>query len=194
MTNRESIVSFLDANVLYPNLMRDILLEAAKLRLFNFRWSHNIRQELLRAYRRQNSDRKSRRFEQHTLRLMDLYFRRLMISGYEYLLPDIHLPDPDDRHVLAAAIHARCDYLVTQNLRDFPAPVCGQYGIEAIHPDEFLLVLLSREQARLLESARTCRMRMKNPSMAVQQYLDALRRANLPNFADALRFHAHRLA
>ena len=194
MTNHESPVALLDTNILYPNLMRDILLEAAKLRIFNFRWSRNIRQELLRAYRRQNSDRMSRRFEEHTLRLMDVYFRRLMISGYEYLLPDIHLPDPDDRHVLAAAIHANCDYLVTQNLRDFPAPVCAQFGIEVVHPDNFLLILLARQQDILLESARTCRMRMKNPPMDAQEYLAALRRANLPNFADALRFHTRRLA
>ena len=55
-------------------------------------------------------------------------------------------------------------------------------------------MLLARQQEELLESLRTCRMRMKNPPMDAQEYPAALRRANLPNFADALQAHAHRLA
>ena len=57
---------------------------------------------------------------------------------YESLIPSLDLPDPDDRHVLAAAIVGRCDVIVPQNLKDFPANVLDRYGIDKQHPDEFL--------------------------------------------------------
>ncbi len=65
-----------------------------------------------------------------------------LVTGYEELIEGLRLPDPDDRHVLAAAIRARADVIVTCNLRDFPADALSPYGIEAQHPDEFIMNLL----------------------------------------------------
>jgi len=61
------------------------------------------------------------------------------VTGYEDLIPGLHLPDPGDRHVLAAAIRGRADVIVTMNLKDFPDAVLNSFGIEAQHPDEFIL-------------------------------------------------------
>lgn len=58
-----------------------------------------------------------------------------LVNGYEYLIPSIHLPDPDDRHVVAAAIHSRCDAIVTANLEDYPSEALAPFNLEAIHPD-----------------------------------------------------------
>jgi len=74
--------------------------------------------------------------------LMDQHATDALVTGYEELIDGLHLPDPDDRHVLAAAIRGRADVIVTCNLKDFPAGALKSYGIEAQHPDEFLLNLL----------------------------------------------------
>ena len=59
-------------------------------------------------------------------------------NGYESLIPALELPDPNDRHALAAAIVGRCDVIVTRNLRHFPEETLAYYGTDALHPDDFL--------------------------------------------------------
>jgi hypothetical protein len=73
---------------------------------------------------------------------MDQHAVDALVTGYEDLIPGLQLPDPDDRHVLAAAIRGHADVIVTINLRDFPSDSIGAFGIEAQHPDEFILHLL----------------------------------------------------
>ena len=65
------------------------------------------------------------------------------LPGYEDLIEGLHLPDPDDRHVLAAAIRGRTDVIVTANVRDFPPEILTPFEIEAQHPDEFVMHLLT---------------------------------------------------
>jgi PIN domain len=72
---------------------------------------------------------------------MNAHVRDCLVTGYEDLIPALDLPDPDDRHVLAAAIRGRADVIVTCNLADFQADQLAHYGIEARHPDDFLLSL-----------------------------------------------------
>ena len=69
---------------------------------------------------------------------MDSHTRDCLVTGYEALIPSVELPDPDDRHVLAAAIIGRCDVIVTQNVKDFPEISLAPYAIDVQHPDEFL--------------------------------------------------------
>jgi len=69
---------------------------------------------------------------------MDRSTRDCLVTGYEGLIPAFELPDPDDRHVPAAAIVGRCDVIVTQNLKDFPGTALEPYGMDVQHPDEFL--------------------------------------------------------
>jgi hypothetical protein len=60
------------------------------------------------------------------------------VSGYERLVPAIELPDPDDRHVVAAAIRAKAQVIVTFNEKDFPAAVLEEIDLATQHPDTFL--------------------------------------------------------
>jgi hypothetical protein len=68
---------------------------------------------------------------------MDKHAVDALVTGYEDLIPGLQLPDPDDRHVLAAAIRGHADVIVTMNLRDFPSDTIGSFGIEVQHPDEW---------------------------------------------------------
>lgn len=68
-----------------------------------------------------------------TKNLMNANVRDCLVTGYEALIPTLELPDPDDRHVLAAAIRSSSRVIVTFNLNDFPVQALAPYGVEATH-------------------------------------------------------------
>jgi len=99
----------------------------------------------------------------------------------------LHLPDLDDRHVLAAAIRGRADVIVTCNLRDFPADALRAYGIEAQHPDEFILNLLDLAPGVVAGAARDHLASLRNPPKTVEEYLDTLEAQGLTQTVSVLR-------
>jgi predicted nucleic acid-binding protein len=134
MNQTPVITAFLDANVLYPALLRDILLRLASQNLFHARWSKQVHDEWMAALMRDRPDISSARMER-TRHLMDTHFKDALVEGYEHLIEKITLPDPDDRHVLTAAIHGGARIIVTTNLRDFPETALAGFDVEAMHPD-----------------------------------------------------------
>ncbi|PJF38033.1 MAG: PIN domain-containing protein, partial [Phototrophicales bacterium] len=117
-----SDVALLDANVLYPAPIRDILLQLAVEDVFWGRWTADIHEEWIEALLR-NEPHRERVALERTRDLMNQATRDALITGYEALINCLELPDPNDRHVLAAAIVGRCDVIVTQNLQDFPTEI-----------------------------------------------------------------------
>lgn len=103
------------------------------------------------------------------------------------LIPGLQLPDPNDRHVLAAAIRGQANVIVTMNLRDFPADTLGPFGLEAQHPDEFILHLLDLAPALVLAAAESHRQSLKNPPRTIDEYLETLERQGLVQSASSLR-------
>jgi len=103
------------------------------------------------------------------------------------LIPGLQLPDPNDRHVLAAAIRGRADVIVTANLRDFPTEILAEFGIEAQHPDEFALHLLDLAPGIVTEAARNHRESLKNPPKTIDEYLNALESLGLTQTVSVLR-------
>ena len=171
-------VAFLDASVLYPAPLRDLLLELAVSDFYRARWSDAVHDEWIRALQRRRPDIPATRLER-TRRLMDAHVRDALVSGFEKLIPAIRLPDPDDRHVVAAATRGEADIIVTANLKDFPASVLAAHGIEAQHPDGFLVRLYRESPDRFVEALERVRTRLRNPPISHEQHLDALRRAGL---------------
>ncbi|HET8777239.1 MAG TPA: hypothetical protein VFN76_06225 [Candidatus Limnocylindria bacterium] len=110
-----------------------------------------------------------------------------MVSGHEGLIDGLELPDPDDRHVLAAAIRAGAQGVVTFNLRDFPAEVLAAYEVEAIHPDDFVLDLLDLRPAAVATAVQEQARALKNPPMTPDRVLDILRRNGLVQSVAKLR-------
>ncbi|MEQ8849158.1 hypothetical protein [Botrimarina sp.] len=100
------------------------------------------------------------------------------------------LPDPGDRHVLAAAIRTRASVIVTFNLDDFPASSLAKYGLEAEHPDEFITHLLGLNPAAVCGAAKAQRAALKNPPKTVDEFLDALAKQRLPETVSRLRLFA----
>lgn len=170
--------ALLDANVLYPAPLRDLLLQLAVTDLFRARWTADIHREWIEALLR-NEPTRDRTALERTRDLMDKATRDCLVEGYHALIPALTLPDPDDRHVLAAAIAGRCDVIVTQNLADFPAEALAPFGIDMQHPDEFLVNHLHLAPGLFCASVRKVRARLRNPPYSVENYLGTLTQIGL---------------
>lgn len=175
-----------DACVLYPAPLRDFLMWLAITDLFRARWSNMIHDEWINNLMKNRSDLKREDLER-TRKLMNESVRDSLVSGFEHLIHAVSLPDPDDRHVVAAAIHAGADLIVTFNLKDFPAEALRPYNIEARHPDDFIFDLLDLHPALVLHAAANHRRTLKKPPKTPDEYLDVLRRQGLTQTVGILR-------
>lgn len=173
-----NFTAFLDASVLYPAPLRDLLLELAVADLYRAKWSDAVHEEWIGAVLRTRPDLTHAQLER-TRNLMNAYTRDALVADFEPLIEILELPDPNDRHVLAGAIKGRADLIVTANLKDFPAAALDRWGIEAQHPDEFLVHQFHLSEPAFLQAVRTVRLRLKNPPKTVEDYLDTLRAQGL---------------
>ena len=115
------------------------------------------------------------------------------MTGYEPLIATLTLPNPNDRHVLAAAIHGSASVIVTANLKDFPATVLAPHNIVAQHPDTFMRALFDADPQSAVTAFAADRAGMANPPMTVVEYLTALEAHDLPQTVAALRAVADQL-
>ncbi len=167
-----------DACVLYPAPLRDFLLRLAMTELFRARWTDHIHDEWIGGVLGNRQDITAEQLER-TRQLMNQAVPDCLVTGYEELIDSLELPDPDDRHVLAAAIRCQAGVIVTFNLDDFPADIIGRYGIEAQHPDEFIGHLLDLDPGAVGNVARLQRQALKNPPKSPEEFLDTLLRQGL---------------
>lgn len=175
-----------DACVLYPFSLRDLLIELAGIGLFRAKWSEMINEEWVSNLCSKYRDLKPERL-QKTVRLMNQAVQDANISGFEALIPELSLPDPNDNHVLAAAIRGKVNIIVTFNLKDFPQEYLGNFEIEAQHPDEFIGNLLEFEYSRVCMCLKMIRQRLKNPAYSASALLDRYEKLGLVQTAAALR-------
>jgi predicted nucleic acid-binding protein len=179
------IIAVYDANVLYPAALRDFLIRLARSGLVGARWSNRIHDEWIRNLLVDRPDLTPDQLER-TRRLMDAAVPGAVVEGFERHIPNIVLPDPDDRHVVAAAIEAEAAVIVTFNSKDFPRRVIAQYGIEVSAPDAFVLELLARDPEAVYAVARAHRSQLRKPPMTAAEYLTQLSRAGLKKAAESL--------
>jgi len=179
------LIVLYDACVLYPAPLRDLLMWLGLSGRFRARWSRAIHEEWKRNLLRNRPDLTRERLDR-TSDLMDTAIADCLVDGYEDLIADLSLPDPDDRHVLAAAIQGDASVIVTFNLRDFPHDVLASFGIEALHPDDFIMKLFVRDAAAVISAAQYQRAQLVLPPIDVDRYLDILRAQGLPKTAQAL--------
>ena len=175
-----------DACVLYPAPLRDLLMRLALTDRFRARWSDAIHDEWIRNLRKQRPELDPAALEK-TRTLMNSSVRDSLVEGFEHLIPAIDLPDPGDRHVVAAAIHAGASLIVTFNLKDFPPEALKPYNLAALHPDDFIVDLLDLHLASVLEAAAHHRRSLKNPPKSINEYLDTLQAQGLTQSVAVLR-------
>jgi hypothetical protein len=118
---------------------------------------------------------------------MDTHVPDAKVHDYEDLVNALELPDPNDRHVLAAAIRAHADAIVTFNARDFPAEVLLPYSIEIIYPDDFVLSQLQLSPGTVCQALRSQRQALKNPPKGRDEFLAILQKQQLLQTVSELR-------
>jgi predicted nucleic acid-binding protein len=174
---RGDIVAILDACVLLPASLRDTLLRLAETpRLYIPKWSDQIWAEVTRNLksRRKLSPEKIA----HLTEQVQGHFPEAQVGGYEKIAV-LMTNHPKDRHVVAAAVRARAQVIVTLNLRDFPLSSLEEWDIEALHPDEFLMDLYALDPVLVAS-------RLHDQAAGIGQTLpDLLKtlRIGVPNFA-----------
>ena len=175
-----------DACVLYPAPLRDLLMHLALADIYRACWSEMIHDEWTRNVLASRPDLQPDQLKR-TRQLMNSHVRDSLVTGFEYLIPSFNLPDPDDRHVAAAAVHSGASLIVTFNLKDFPAEQLSHHNLAAQHPDNFIADLLNLYPEVVLESVKNHRRSLKNPSKSVDDYLDTLLAQGLNQSVATLR-------
>lgn len=167
-----------DASVLYPAPLRDLLIHLALSDLFRAKWTEEIHQEWIRNLLANRRDLTVEQLER-TRDLMNRAVPDCLVEDYLPLLPHLTLPDPNDRHVLAAAIWARASVIVTYNRKDFPKSALRRYGVVALHPDDFIQGLLALDTPKVLEALRKQRQNLKHPPVTAEELLETLENQGL---------------
>ena len=140
----------LDACVLVPIALADTLLRVAEKGLYRPQWTDRILSEAQAAIEEIHPGIDvSKRFAG-----MREAFDDSLITGWEDLEGGLSLPDEDDRHVVAAAIKGGAQAIITANLADFPTAALGPLGLEAVHPDDFVLDQLDLSPPTILQVIR----------------------------------------
>lgn len=187
-TSQMTACVLIDACVLYPTVLRELVLGVAGQGLFTPLWSPRILGEWQHAAARLGPDGA-------VIAAGEIALLRARWPGAEVADADIaragrdfdtDLPDPDDSHVLAAAIAGGASAILTQNLRDFPARRLAPHGVQAIHPDPFLLDLWRRAPAAVGGVVAHVQAEAERISGRTQPLRTLLRRSRLPRLAKAL--------
>lgn len=175
-----------DACVLYPAPLRDLLMHLALTDLYRAKWTEEIHNEWMKNVLAARQDLTRDQLER-TRNLMNSSVRDCLVTGYEFLIPTLQLPDDNDHHVLAAAIRSQSSVILTFNLKDFPADELEKFDVEALHPDEFISDLIDLNPARVLAAVARHRQSLKNPPKTTDEYLDTLLQQGLPETVSQLR-------
>ncbi len=182
----------LDACVLYPPSLRDLLMRLAVAGAYTPRWTEVIHAEWIRNVLADNPSVTPAQLDR-TRRLMNQTLTTSVVSGYEAHIRTLSLPDPNDRHVLAAAIEAQAPLIVTFNLSDFLNAILRTYGAQAVHPDEFLVCLFDEDTTLFLQIVQMHRASLHNPPKDAVGYVQTLRANRLKELALRLEAGLSRL-
>lgn len=187
MAGHSRYTALLDACVLFPMATCDALMSVAVTGIFAAKWTRRIEDEWMRNLAELKGvvpEAFERRRDAMRRACPDW---EVEVEAWVSLVDCIKLPDEDDRHVLAAAVAGHTDCIVTSNLKDFPASALGPLGIEAIHPDDFLVAQLELDPLHVLPAFKKMRARLKDPESTPEVFAAAMERNGLTQTAAYLR-------
>jgi PIN domain len=185
-------IAVYDACVLYPFHLRNLLVQCGADRLVDARWTDAIHDEWIHNLAANTQNLSIQRLTE-TRDLMKRVLPTADVTGYEKHIPQLALPDPGDRHVLAAAIAGRASNIVTWNLADFPAKALAPHHVSAQNPDDFLMDLYAAAPDAVIAVAENARKNLKKTAPTVTEFIHALERQKLTRFATLLRDHDKKL-
>lgn len=183
MVGQGCCTALLDACVLYPLAMTDALMSLATAGFFVAKWTTRIEHEWIRAIERQRPDLIGRLEVRRDCMRAAIPDWELPEFAWSRLLDGLALPDPGGRHVLAAAIAGRADFIITSNLQHFPTAVLAGFGLEAIAPDTFISAQWDLDPVNAIAAFEGTRARRRRPESSPMDFADELERGGLPSVA-----------
>lgn len=173
----------LDTNVIFPVVIRDLLFWFAHYELYTPKWSAHIFDEWGSVMRRKGVAEKE---ATKRIKKANFAFPDALVQNYGSLIEHLQLPDPRDRHVLAAAIKTNANVIVTHNLKDFPEDYLDSFGLKAKSADDFLTDIIDLNQDQAITAFKEMVLNRRNPAMNDFEVLDSLRRSELIDTANYL--------
>ncbi|MCF0061739.1 PIN domain-containing protein [Dyadobacter chenwenxiniae] len=164
--------------MLYPAPIRDLLLYLADAELYTPKWTDKIHEEWTQSLLKKRSDISSEQLRK-TIAAMHNAFPDANVLNYQSLMKSLELPDPNDAHVLAAAVRCNADVLVTANIKDFPKEYLQQFDIEPQHPDVFISNLIELNPDNTLKAFENQVGNLRKPSLTACAVLDKLEKVGL---------------
>jgi hypothetical protein len=187
MAGHARYTALLDACVLYPLAMTDALLSLATAGFFAAKWTTKIEEEWIRSLERNRPELLGKLGVRRDSMRDAIPDWEVPASAWSTLVPGIVLPDPNDAHVMAAAIAGHADCIVTSNLKDFPSSVVMEYGIEIVDPDTFIINQWDLDPVNAIAAFKRMRARRRKPQSSPEDFAYALEIGGLPTTAGRLR-------
>ena len=167
-------------------MLRDLWMRLILEEAIDARWTAMIHTEWTRNILTERPGSTPQQWDR-VVDLMNRHARNALVTNFQHYISSLALPDPDDRHVLAAAISCQASMIVTFNLKDFPAKALKPYGLQAIHPDDFLLEVLNNNLNEVLVALRKQRAQLIRPAMSASEFLNQLEKHHLPRSSAILQ-------
>lgn len=190
MAGHARYTALLDACVLYPLAMTDALMSLASAGFFAAKWTTHIEGEWISSLEKQRPDLVGKLEIRRDCMREAVPDWEVPEAAWRAIASGIELPDPNDVHVLAAAIIGHADCIVTSNLKDFPSPVLAEFGIEAVDPDIFILNQWDLDPVGAITAFKRMRARRKKPRSDPEEFAYALELGGLPMTAERIRLAA----
>lgn len=173
----------LDTSVIYPIEIRDLLFWFAYYDMYTPKWSEHIFDEWKDVMKRKGVS------EEEVIKRAgraNTAFPDALVKNYSGLISGLELPDPKDRHVLAAAIKTNANIIVTNNIKDFPEEYLNSFGITAKTADDFLTDIIDLNPEQAIRAFKELVLNRRNPDLDAYQVLDVFRNRGLENTANFL--------
>lgn len=187
MAGNARYTALLDACVLYPIAVADALMSLATEGLFAAKWTTRIEAEWMRSLQIDRPDLEGKLGTRRDSMRDAVPDWEVPEDAWKPLEKSLRLPDPEDVHVLAAAIAGHADCIVTANTRDFPSDVVTPYGIEVVDPDTFLVNQWDLDPLVAIAAFKRMRARRQKPESTPEDFANALERNGLVVTAERLR-------
>lgn len=187
MAGHARYTALLDACVFYPIAIADALMSLATVGLFAAKWSTRIEEEWVKALEEDRPDLKGKLETRRNSMRDAVPDWEVPSAAWEAVVGCIKLPDQNDAHVLAAAISGHADCIVTTNSKDFPKDAVEAYGIEVVHPDQFIINQWDLDPLIAVAAFKHMRARRKKPEATPEDFAQAMERNGLAATGQRLR-------
>lgn len=185
LINSAKFTAVLDANVLFPVVIRDYLIWLSLYDLYTPKWSLKLLEEFATIFQKKGMDLTDEQI-QRQVDLLKKACNHALVEDYENLIPSIHIKDENDRHVVAAAIKCNANIIVTYNLKDFQNEYLFKMGLSVVDPDTFIADMIDLSPEKCCDAFREMVLTKKRPPYDEQQYIEIFRRNGLTQTANEL--------